>query len=312
MSSQYIRKLSIVVGTGSTGIELAPDLVDQLKIKFSIQQWDLQTPNRASVRIMNLSAATSKQIENEFTRLVIQAGYQNGSYGLVFDGTIVQVRRGRENATDTYLDVVGAEGDEATNFAVVSATLAAGSTFHDRVTALAQAMSGNGVSLGYVAPLPATQLPRGKVLFGMARDHLRDLAFSSDTTFNIQKGQLQIVPRNGYLPNEVVVLNSNTGMIGLPEQTQEGIRIRSLMNTRLVPAARVQIDNKSIQQAFLNLSYTGVESNAFLPSITDDGVYRIIVCEHEGDTRGNDWYTNIICVAQNEGVNPSLIAKGYS
>jgi hypothetical protein len=31
--------------------------------------------------------------------------------------------------------------------------------------------------------------------------------------------------------------------------------------------------------------------------VTDDGFYKVIVVEHEGDTRGNPWYANMVCLA---------------
>lgn len=37
--------------------------------------------------------------------------------------------------------------------------------------------------------------------------------------------------------------------------------------------------------------------------VTDDGYYKIIVLEHEGDTRGNPWYSNIVCLAVDMSAN---------
>ncbi len=304
MERQYLRKASLVVVDGRQGLDLS-----QLHLKFNIRQGDLQTPNSAVIRVYNLSDARAKQIQKEFTRVILQAGYETANYGVVFDGSIVQVRRGRESATDTYLDIIAADGDEAINFAVVSTAIAAGSTFKDRVDALSKAM---GVTQGHIADLPAGSLPRGKTIYGMARDHLRDVAFSTDTKWSVQNGELQIIPLNGYLPGEAVVLSANTGLIGMPEQTQDGIRVRCLLNSRIKVGGRVQIDNKSIQQAHLDLSVQGSASNAFLPSISDDGFYRVVVNGMDGDTRGGSWYSDMICIAMNEAVPPSLVARGYS
>ncbi|WP_457832633.1 hypothetical protein, partial [Staphylococcus aureus] len=83
---------------------------------------------------------------------------------------VKQVRRGRENQTDTYLDITAADGDSAYNFAVVNTSLAAGSTVEQHVQAACTAMAPFGVSLDYMFELPKNPLPRGKVMFGMARD----------------------------------------------------------------------------------------------------------------------------------------------
>jgi hypothetical protein len=37
--------------------------------------------------------------------------------------------------------------------------------------------------------------------------------------------------------------------------------------------------------------------------VADDGYYKIIVLEHEGDTRGNPWYSNIVCLAVDMSAN---------
>jgi len=296
-----------VVAAGEDGIELSG-----LRFVFKIKQYDLQTPTNIAIRVYNLSEDTANRIQKEFTRLILQVGYEGGDYGVIFDGTIVQVRRGRENATDTYVDITGAEGDEALNFAVISTAVQAGASFQDRIAVLQKALEAKGIKTGYVAGMPENRLPRGRVYFGMARDHLRGIAFSTGTAFSVHRGELQIVPVDGYLPGEAVVLNANTGMIGMPEQTQDGIKVRCLLNPKIKVAGRVQIDNAAIQQAPLNIGISGAAQNGFIPAITDDGIYRVVVCEHEGDSRGPAWYSNLICIAGSERVTPSLSAKGYT
>jgi hypothetical protein len=41
-------------------------------------------------------------------------------------------------------------------------------------------------------------------------------------------------------------------------------------------------------------SYT---SQYYPATVTNDGFYRVMVAEHVGDTRGNDWYTELTCLA---------------
>lgn len=306
MSDQkYLRKVSLVVATVSgQGIDIS-----QLHFKFNIRQGDMQTPNSATLRVYNLKEETAQKIQKEFTRVTLQVGYEGSNFGTIFDGTIVQVRRGRENATDTYTDIVAADGDETLNFAVVNTAIAAGSTFKDRIDALTKAM---GVQQSHIADLPASAAPRGRTYYGMARDHMRCAALSTDTKWSVQNGQLLMIPLEGYLPGEAVVLTSNSGMIGLPEQTQDGIKVRCLIDPKIRIGSRVKIDNRSIQQALLNIGLQGSTTNPWLPSIKDDGLYRVVVNEMEGDTRGDAWYCDLICIAMNEAVTPSLFKKGYS
>jgi len=305
MADQYLRKVSLVVADQSgSGLDLS-----ELRIKFVVKQWDIQTPNSLSARVYNVSDQTAQLVKDEFTRVVLQAGYDGGNYGVIFDGTIVQARRGRESATDTYLDILAADGDEAYNFAILNASLAAGATPKDRADLSFKAMAEHNVGTGYIADLSGGGLPRGKVMFGMARDELRKIAATTGTTWSIQDGKVQIVPVTSYLPGEAVVLTARTGMIGLPEQTADGIKVRSLLNPRIKSAARVQIDNKSIQNAELDLRYTAIN---FFPRVTDDGFYRVIAVDHSGDTRGNDFYSDMICIAVDDAVTIGLATKGYS
>jgi hypothetical protein len=305
VDKKYLRRASLVVASvGGAGLDLSAT-----HFRFNIRQWDLQTPNSASFRVYNLAAQTVNQIQNEFTRLTLQVGYQGGDFGTIFDGTIVQAKRGNETAADSYLDIVAADGDEATNFAVVNTAVAAGSDYAARASALVAAM---GLQDGYKPTFPAGTLPRGRTYYGMAKDHMRDVALGTDTKWSVQNGLVQFVPLGGYLPGEAVVLTSSSGLIGFPEQTQDGIRVRCLIDPKIKVGCRVKIDNKSIQRATLNLSIGGSATNAFLPSIADDGFYRVLVNELEGDIRGEAWYNNLICIAMNEAATPALIAKGYS
>jgi hypothetical protein len=136
----------------------------------------------------------------------------------------------------------------------------------------------------------------------MARDRMDDIAASASATWSIQGGRVQIVPLTSYIPGTAIVLNSDSGMIGVPQQTEDGIHIDCLLNPRIKIGTLVQIDNKSIQTAFIggaNLYNTGRLENipGLLPKVTWDGMYRVYVCEHDGDSRGQPWYSNLTCLA---------------
>ncbi|WP_430226844.1 phage protein [Paraburkholderia tropica] len=312
MTQQYGRKISLIVGQSSGD---ALDL-SGLRIVFDVERGDIDTPNSAHIRVYNVSDNTARLVEAEFTRVVLQAGYE-GNYGIIFDGSIVQVRRGRESPTDTYLDISAADGDAAYNFATVNATLAAGATQSDIVKVCADAMAPYGVSVGYVADLPANPLARGKVLFGLARDHLRSVSRSTNCLWSIQDGQLQIVPETSYVPGQVPVINAKSGMIGMPEQTQNGISVRMLLNPSIKIGRLIKLDNSSIQKYEYSLAVSQQVANrnaALQNKINGDGLYYVMNSQIWGDTRGNDWYTEVICLAVDAtaGVQLRTAASGVS
>lgn len=293
---QWIRKATLVVSDDSDGLDLS-----ELHFKFDVMQSDFESPDNSYIRVYNLSDSTAKKIQNEFTKVTLQAGYQNGAFGTIFSGTIKQTKRGRENATDKYLDIIATDSDINYNFGVVNKTLEAGAEPSDISSALASAMD---ASISYESYNVGASLPRGKVLYGMARTHMRALAKTTKTTWSLQDGKLVIIPKTGYLPNEAVVLNSKTGLVGLPEQTEDGIKAVCLLNPNIVIGSRVQIDNESIQKQTFSTSYTAIN---MYPSIAADGIYRVLVAEYHGDTRGHEWYTTITGLTINE-TNGEVIA----
>jgi hypothetical protein len=307
---QYLRKIGLFVSAGTTALDLS-----NMRIVFHVFQADLpSTPNYATIKVYNLKDSTATQVQKEFTAVRLQAGYEGGPYGVIFSGTIKMVRRGRENPTDTYTEIMAADGDIPRNFGIVSKTLAAGATQSEQFQATIQAM---GLPAGYTPDLPKTALSRGKVVYGMARDRLNDIADTSNATWSIQDGKVQLVPLTSYIPGTAVVLTSNSGMVNLPEQTEDGIKVKVLLNPQIKVGSLVQINNKSIQGAFLggqNLFAQGRLENipGLLPKVTWDGLYRVYVAEHEGDVRGQPWYSNLVCLAIDSSAAPaqSVLADG--
>ncbi len=101
-----------------------------------------------------------------------------------------------------------------------------------------------GVTQGYVPDNFGGNLkyPRAVTLFGMARQHLLTLAQSNNCQWSIQSGQLDMVPNDGNKPGQAVVLNTQTGLIGIPEETTDGIYVRCLLNPNIRVNTLLQIN----------------------------------------------------------------------
>lgn len=307
MSEQFKRKASLLVVKPGEG-QNPSSVIDlsELHFTFKTAQQDVESPNNCQVRVYNLSQQTVRSITTEeYSRVVVQAGYESGSFGVVFDGTIQQFRIGRENSTDSFLDILAADGDLAYNYSTVNVTLAAGSTPNQRLKAVLDEMAKKGVVAGNVPSFTGSILPRGKVLFGMAKALLRQEVKNLGATWNIDGGRVNVTPLDGYVPGEVLVLNAQTGLIGVPQQTEQGVLFSALLNPRLSVGNLVQIDNRSINKLVQRdpnaapvayNQYTGIQN---LATIAADGLYRLYVVEHEGDTRGQSWYTNLVGLAVN-------------
>jgi len=293
---QYIRKFNLLLaGETGEGLDLSG-----LHVKFTISKSDQQTPNTAEITIYNMAQATIEKAKKEYTRVVIQAGYES-NFGVIFDGTVKQYHAGRENGTDTYLQISAGDGDVAYLYAVVNGTLSAGATQKDQMQLAGVSMQQQGeVAEGFITEdAVGAVLPRGKTFYGPARDYLRQSARSTEATWSIQDGKFQVLKMGELLPGQAVVLNSKTGLIGTPEQTKDGIKGRCLLNPMLKIGIKLKIDETSVQAA--KLPNTGKDDPVNkMPSIAADGAYRILKNDFTGDTGGNDWYCDFICIDVDE------------
>jgi hypothetical protein len=315
VSAQYIRQCSLVVAapTGE-GIDLGA-----LRCVFEVRRGDQQTPNTCDVKVYNLAPNTVAQIagkQPEFTQLILKVGYLSQPLAQIFGGSIIQVRLGREDQKNSYVAITAADGDEAYNFATAAFTMAANTTPTTSITNLIgqmqiaqQGTAQSDKNLFGAAP-PITQAPlpklpnngsvRGQVFYGAARDELRWYCDAFDCKWSIQNGAVTIIPKTGYIPAAPVEVSYLTGLIGVPEQTQNGLKVRVLMNPALLIGQTIRLVSP-INQIRLGLDVTSLAINPQLLASTlkqnSAGLYYVMRAEHTGDTRGEPWYTDLTCLA---------------
>jgi len=315
---QFGRAASLVVtnnaGQGINLSELASSS-EGLRFRFEINANDLETPNIAMIRVYNLSDITTKEVIGEYSQVILNAGYGFNA-AQIFQGTVKQFRRGKERNTDSFLDIYAADGDLNYNFSTVNAAL----TNATQATVLQTLASSMNLPLDPNAVGYLTEhnfpLPRGKVMFGLARDYMRDLAATNNVRWSIQGGVLTLIPITGYLPGEAVPINSSTGMIGSPEATEQGVLIQCLLNPLIKVGTAVQLNNKDITATTIkNQLFPGYQDLSYVAKVDStapDALYRVIVIEHRGDTRDTEWYTKLTCllIDQSAPANNSVAPYG--
>jgi len=296
--TQWIRKVGLILVKGEKGLDLS-----NFRIRFEVTSADVETPNNAAIRVYNLKPETILAIQ-EFSEVVLNAGYQNGNYGVIFKGTIKQFKIGRENAIDNYLDILAGDGDIEYNQAFIEMSLKSNTTPKSQIEQIAKEM-GTSADLGSLM-IDKQHIPslRGAVLFGLARSNLRNIATSLDASWSIQDGSVLFLDNTGYRDGEKVKINVGTGLIGVPEQTSGGIRVRCLINSRIQIGCLIELNNAEINQLVQQdpsaapVPYnqrTGIQQNAALN--TKDATYRVYAIDHQGDTRGQEWYSTLTCLA---------------
>ncbi|MEE8627253.1 phage protein [Methylobacterium ajmalii] len=309
MSEQYLRAAKVSFGGNGKKLEAS-----ELRIRFDTHQDTTSSPWMINLYIYNLKKETIQSIREEYKEITLEAGYESDC-GPLFRGQILQVRTFRENITDVATHVIATSAEKARNFAVANKSLSAGHTHNDRVQMAVEAMKEFGVKPGQIDKLSERKFARGFSYLGDAKSLLREVCFATGARWWIQDDRIHVVKNGNALKGETYVLNSTTGLIGLAEQTLDGVVARCLMNRKLYPGVKVQINEASITRAAVSPAYLAEVNNQNLSNngilgIAADGIYRCELVEHNGDTRGPNWYTEIICVKNDGGYSPSLLAQG--
>lgn len=296
----YGRRYRVLI-SNSAGVALD---VSQLRCTFNVQKTILQQPNYSEVVIYNLSADTENTLIQEGNRIVIEAGYEGEQYGLIFDGDIVQPVRDKEDGVTYRLLLYSLDGDRAYNQGFVGFSLLKGQTARSLIGSLASKASVPS-ELGNISDsFDKTELSRGKVVFGLARDYYRQLAQSQSAAFYLEDGKVNIIKATDLPEGEILDLSPSAGLIGVPAQTEYGVSFRCLLNPRIRINTLVHIDNSLIRAQ----TY---QQGQVIRNLDNDGIYRVISVTHKGDTRGDDWYTECETVSQ-AGLMPGMMSTTSS
>lgn len=294
---QWKRKAQVVIGKAGQGL-----LVENLRVAFEVTKTVDAAPNTAVIKIWNLNPDNQARIQNEFDELLLNCGYEDAMQ-LVFRGNIKHVFRYREG-NDLITEIEAGDGDKDFRSATVNMTLAAGTTNQQLVERAASSFG--STKMGYVE-LPQKQRIRGRVITGNTRDILHEMSRDSDANWSIQDGQLVFVPANKMLPNEAIVIRSDTGMLGSPEINDKGVEVRCLMNPSIAINGAIKLDNDTIranpgtgqrtEQTGERVVSDPAKATGEVPKLSSDGIYKAIKVVHKGDTRGQDWVSTTLCVA---------------
>lgn len=293
----YGRKYRIMVfREDGTGLDLS-----DLHIVFDVSKSLTREANTGTVTIYNLNTETENDLMVNCNRVTIEAGYE-GLFGLIYDGDVIQGIRGVENGVDYYLTLITMDCERFLNSGFINYTMTRGMSKRDVAKNICN-VSTNPVQLNSISSsFNTAKYIRGKVVFGKSRDFLDQLAATSNANFYTDSGKVNLVSFNDISENEIIHLNSSSGLIGSPQQNAEGISFQCLLNPRITLYSLVNIPNDQIVEQ----EYS--DGNSVVYTLDQDNLYRIIKVEFSGDTRGQNWYTS--CTATNQaGAIPQIIAE---
>lgn len=235
------------------------------------------------------------------------------SSSLIWAGQVFQPLWERVNVTDYKVTLHCLVGfwQDTQNF--VNDSIGVECTQSQIVQKIAQAAT-NGISIEDITDLEnatgTVQLPRGAVLFGRPGDLIGEIAQTNYMSYYVSQNGINVInlldndnaqpqyvfgpPWPGYLTvSPKYPAQYTPTLLGTPQQTQDGVVFRVLMDSRLRLADTVGLDLSALNQI---PNYP--DPSGYPAFLTQNQTFIICGIRHVGDTRGEDWYTEVTAVSK--------------
>lgn len=146
-----------------------------------------------------------------------KSGQRDGqNFGLIFEGDLRFTITGKDSPTDSRVLIQAVGDHEAFLYATVNTTLAAGYTVADVYNTALKSFNAYGITRGSPELFPIRFF-----LAGWRCSNPRAMSWTPLPACvrprQLIDGKLQMVNENKYI-HEAIVLNSETGLIGMPQQ----------------------------------------------------------------------------------------------
>ncbi len=267
-----------------------------LEIQFEVSQSVGSYNNGfwfADIAIFGLNGPTTNLVITQGMTVRLDAGWQNGQpYGTIFEGTLYQPLWERVDGINYKLTLHCIVGllEQVNNFCAFS--IAGGATQRDIVARMAStALNPLDASNVNIPAANLTASSRGEVIFGQPSLYLEQIGKETQTSFwfsNMAINIQSLLTAQTNVPT--ISYNANTGLVGTPQQTQDGVLIRVLLDPRLQLAGQINLDPS------VTIAQLPRMQNTFPTVLDKDGNYGIMGLTHRGDSRGNVWQTEAIGV----------------
>lgn len=287
----FLRDAELVVGTKAASANTVPGdaRVIRNRVKFTVDKSSEENANKATIAIYNLTQDTRNFLEKSNNFVILRAGYE-GNISTIFTGDIVKGKHDR-NGPDLVTTLECGDGEFALRDAIVNIGLGPGAKNTQIINAAVGAITSIAVAKGFVDSIPSVTYNQGFTYSGPAKKLLKDQLKAVGMEFHIQDGELNILFPTKTDQQLAVEITQETGLVGFPTKTPEGVDFTSLLNTAIRPGRAVKIESKQFQGAFG--SQSGVASNSLIHSGSVVRVRRVV---HDGDTDEGTWLSKVECV----------------
>lgn len=248
--------------------------VERLRIAFNVTKTAKPEPNKASIKVYNLSEEHRgylSELSASGVDTQLEAGYRAGT-SIIYRGSLQRVFTMRDKA-DLVTTLETADGVKQVQQSRVSVSVQKGATNKDVLAKVARAV---GVSDGNLPDAlaklgGASVFLNGAVFFGSAADEMTRLCRSLDLTWSIQDGKLQVLARGAAVEGVAIRLSKDSGLINEPSIDPKGkLQGSMLIQPDVFPGRLVKLEGERVK-----------------------GNFKLDQTVHQGDTRANTpWAVN--------------------
>jgi len=275
---QWLRKARVTFPGGFTVNPSGRVETHELRVAFDVSKGISGSPNTFSIKLWNLSAGNRNAIGRELESVQLEAGYAppegGGNLGIIAKGRIRDFQHDREGP-DIITTVSCGDGDLAYRRATVSKTIPKGTPIPDVVDELYKELEKQGISKGeFKFPDDIRTLKRPYSMCGSCTRELDTLGRGNGFYWSIQNETMEVIPSDGYLEG-LILVSPSTGMVGTPTITDNGVKVKALLNPEARPNRQVR-----------------VESEVLTMNAQSD-TYRISQVDFSGDNQQGEFVMNI-------------------
>lgn len=220
----------------------------ELRIVMSVQVSDSSTPNRLQAKLYNLSDDSVAFLQSDGVVAQLLAGYDTPL--LLGAGEVTRVESTWQGP-DRVTTVECADGRKSLTSQVnmsVSGRVSAKGLIKD----IGQKMGFKDVDLSRVDDL---ELPRGFATAGKGAQALKGLTKSIGADFHVERGGLVVLPKGQPTDRKAVLLRADSGLIGTPQRTKDGIKAKCLLNPHIRSRSIVRIESREVEGFYMVRNY---------------------------------------------------------
>ena len=280
MTRRYLRGVRVTVGDATDAVQ-----IDDLFVRFRVRREATSTPAEGVIDVYNLNQSNETRIRERGRRVQLEAGYA-GELETIFDGDVRRVERERVDLDRITRIHVGGNVERQTR-SVFDRSYAGAVSVRDIVR---DGIAALGFSAGSLDLIPADATETDFSFTGPTRIMLTHRLRPLGLEWYEDAGVVRIskIRETADDRPQGVTISEQSGMIGSPTTTDDGIRVRTLLDPRLTLDARVRVLSRVLADAA-----SGDAVNEAATEVADGQMFKVIEFEHAGDNREGDFVTTI-------------------